>query len=352
MTKSTKKQILNISSVVILMILTIVAVSKSTNELNYSNLKNFFANSNLGYLAAAFVCWIGFVLFEALSLHIILRKLGYRSRFKHSIAYATSDIYYSAITPSASGGQPASAYYMVKDGIDGGTSGFSLIFNLVGYTSAILIIGVFALTFGFDTFIELPFLAEVLVVLGVVSQIILLGFFIACMCYHTLVKKVGHGLVRLLNKVKIIRKKDKWLTRVDNIVDKYNACYEEFKKQKRTLVPVILFNLAQRVAQVLISAFVCKSAIDCSIYDVFVLQSLVLLGYNTIPLPGGSGAYEYLYLTVYGLYFVEEFIVIAMMVARFLSYYLSMFICFVYTMTYHMMKKRKVERKHKVFGGI
>ena len=352
MTKNTKKQILNISFVVILLVLTVFAVSKSTDELNYTNLKNFFANSNPLYLIAAFICWIGFVLFEALSLHIILRKMGYKSRFKHSIAYSTADIYYSAITPSATGGQPASAYYMVKDEIDGGTAGFSLIFNLVGYTAAILIIGVFALIFGFDTFMDLPIFGQFLVLLGVLSQVLLLSFFISCMCYHTLVKKVGYTIVRLLSKIRIIRKKEKWLARVDNVVDKYNVCYEEFKKHKRTLIPVILCNVAQRVAQVLISAFVCKSAIDCSIFDVFVLQSLVLLGYNTIPLPGGSGAYEYLYLQVYGLYFAEEFIVISMMVARFLSYYLSMFICFVYTITYHMMKKRKVERMQKVLGGI
>lgn len=353
MNKSVKKQILNIVFVVLLMVFTIYAVSKSTNELNYSNIKSFFADANLIYIVIAFTCWIGFVLFEALSLHIILKKLGYKSRFKHSIAYATADIYYSAITPSASGGQPASAYYMVKDEIDGGTSGFSLIFNLVGYTAAILIIGVFSIIFGFKDFLELNTFVQVLVLLGIASQILLLSFFIACMCYHTLVKKVGHGIVRLLSKVRIIRKKEKWLNRVDNIVDKYKDSYEEFKKHKRTLIPVILCNLGQRVSQILISVFVCKAATDCNMFDVFLLQSFVVLGSNTIPIPGGAVAFEYLYLNTYCLLFGEEFIVIAMMVTRFISYYFSMFASFVYTITYHMMKKRRIERKSKrFFGGI
>ena len=353
MNKSVKKQILNIVFVVLLMVFTVYAVSKSTNELNYSNIKSFFANANLVYIGIAFICWAGFVLFEALSLHIILKKLGYKSRFKHSIGYSTADIYYSAITPSASGGQPASAYYMVKDGIDGGTSGFSLIFNLVGYTSAIIIIGVFSLIFGFKEFLELNTFVQVLVLLGIASQILLLSFFISCMCYHTLVKKVGHGIVKLLNKVRIIRKKEKWLDRVDNIVDKYRDSYEEFKKHKRTLIPVILCNLGQRVAQVFISVFVCKAATDCSMLDVFLLQAFVVLGSNTIPIPGGAVAFEYLYLNTYCLLFGEEFIVIAMMVTRFISYYFSMFVSFIYTITYHMVKKRKIERKpRRFFGGI
>ena len=57
--------------------------------------------------------------------------MGYKPKLYSSLAYSTADTYYSAITPSASGGQPASAYYMVKDEVSAGASGFSLIFNLV-----------------------------------------------------------------------------------------------------------------------------------------------------------------------------------------------------------------------------
>ena len=148
MNKDTKKQILNISFVVVMAIITIGALLGSSKELNYTNLKQFFSNCNPVYIVIAFVCWIGFVLFEAFSLHVILKKLGYKQKINSSIIYSTSDTYYSGITPSATGGQPASAYYMVRDGISGGASGFSLIFNLIGYTAAILIIGGIALIIG------------------------------------------------------------------------------------------------------------------------------------------------------------------------------------------------------------
>ena len=77
-----------------------------------------------------------------------------------AMAYSCADIYYSALTPSASGGQPASAYYMIKDGIDGGGTSFILIFNLIAYTFAIFVVAALgfilrpAMFLGFEFFVK------------------------------------------------------------------------------------------------------------------------------------------------------------------------------------------------------
>lgn len=52
------------------------------------------------------------------------------------------------------------------------------------------------------------------------------------------------------------------------------------------------------------------------------MQAFVLIGYNSVPLPGGVGAFEYLYLHIYGLLFENAFILAAMMVTRTISYYI------------------------------
>ncbi len=343
MKKNVKKQLANILFVVLLLVLTIYILSKNTGELNFSNIKNFFFSAKIEYLVLAFCCWLLFILFEAISLDVILNKFGYKPRFISSIAYTTADTYYSAITPSATGGQPASAFYMVRDGISGGTTGFSLIFNLIGYTLAILIIGSVAMIFGFDTFLQLSAFVKTLIILGFVSQILLLSFFVLCICKASLVKKFCYGMVNFLSKIRIVRRKDKWLGKIDGVIDKYSSCYEELKKHKKILLPVVVLNVAQRSSQVMISCFVCKAGIDCSFWEVFILQSLVLLGYNSIPLPGGSIAYEYLYLNIFGLFFSESFIVVAVMITRIIAYYLNMLISGIFTICYHLFyKKEKV----------
>lgn len=347
MKKSAKKQILNISFVVLMALVTIIALLSSSKELNYANLQQFFSNCNLLYIVIAFLCWGAFVMFEALSLHIILKKLGYKQKINDSIVYSTSDTYYSAITPSATGGQPASAYYMVKNKVPGGVAGFSLIFNLIAYTTAILIIGILALIFGFNIFLEFPVFVKVLILFGIVAQVLLLIFFISCMCYHEFVLKYGKLLVSLLHKIKVVRNKEKWMVKVETTVEKYRSCYEDFKEHKRMLIPVLLCNVAQRTSQLLISVFVCMSATKCNFFDVLIMQSFVMLGYNSIPLPGGIGAYEYLYLKIYCMSFVESFAIISMMVTRVISYYFSIIATGVYTMVYHVLKIKIKEIKQE-----
>jgi len=249
MKKNTKKQLINITVLIILTSIMLITLLNSTDELNFSNLKNFITNCDLKYILLAVLCGIGFIFFEALSLHIILKTLGHKQKFKSSIAYATSDAYYSAITPSASGGQPASAYYMIKDGVPGGTSGFTLIFNLTGYTFAILVLGIFGFIFGQDIFQSFSSFVKILIIVGFFLQVGLLLFFIACMKYCKLVRKIGYLFIDLLCKIKIIRKREKWIAKLDTVIDKYSSCYEGFQKNKLTMIPVIICNILQRASQ-------------------------------------------------------------------------------------------------------
>lgn len=337
MNKSIKKQILNIGFVVVLVAITMISLLNSNKELNFDSLRSFFSECNYWYIAGAFGCFLLFVFFEALSLHIILKKFGYKSRVTSSIAYSTSDIYYSAITPSASGGQPASAYYMIRDGASGGTAGFSLVFNLVGYTAALLILGLGAFVVGFDMFLSFAPFVKVLIIFGFIAQVLLLIFFLLCMCKHRQVMGVSSFCVSVLHKFHIIKNKDKWLGRTGRLVVKYKRCYGDFKKNKITLFWVVLCNVAQRLSQVMISVFVCLAVVDCNVFEVFAMQAFVVMGYNSIPLPGGIGVYEYLYLRIYEFSFSSAFIVVAMMVTRVISYYLSMILCGIYTMVYHVI---------------
>ena len=131
LSKNTKKQLINILFLAVLIGVTLFILFTSNRELNFENIKDFILRCNPWLIVAAFVCMLLFIAFEGLSLHLISRRLGYKPKLFSSMVYSSADIYYSAITPSASGGQPASAYYMVKDGMDAGATTFTLVFNLI-----------------------------------------------------------------------------------------------------------------------------------------------------------------------------------------------------------------------------
>ena len=78
------------------------------------------------------------------------------------------------------------------------------------------------------------------------------------------------------------------------------------------------------------------------------MQGLVLLGYNSLPLPGGAGAFEYLYLEIYALALPSSYVVVAMMVTRFISYYFSVIVSGIYTLVYHLVPQKKKQEKKDV----
>ena len=346
LSKNAKKQLVNILFLLLLVGITLFILFTSNRELNFENVKNFILGCNPWLIAAAFACMLLFIGFEGLSLHLISRRLGHKCRLYSSMVYSAADVYYSALTPSASGGQPASAYYMVKDGMDTGTATFALVFNLIAYTGAILVIGTAGFLLRPHMFSQFGVWVKVLVAAGFTVQTLLLVFFIACMRCHGAVLKFGNAVISFLAKIRLMKNPDKWREKLGDEVEKYRAGFEEMKKHKALFFGALLLNIAQRVSQILINCFVCIAADGgIAFSEVFVMQAFVLIGYNSVPLPGGVGAFEYLYLRIYGIVFDDAFILAAMMVTRVISYYLCIVVSGLMTLAYHIHILKRNEGK-------
>lgn len=343
LTKNAKKQLLNVAFVLVLIGITVTVLLVNNRELNAESIRAFFAECNPYLIAAAFCCMLLFILFEAVSLFVISRRLGHRCKFRRCFAYSSADTYYSAITPSATGGQPAAAFYMARDGIGAGRATFTLVFNLIAYTAAILVIGIAAVAMNPALYmnIESTFV-HVLIVVGAAVQVVLLVFFILCMFCGGAVLKLGKKLIAFLHKIRFVKNAEKWTERLAAEVEKYRSCLKEIKKSPALFLEALFFNVLQRVSQTLIPCFVCYSVMPSVPFaDLFVMQAYVLLGYNCVPLPGGVGAYEYLYINIYCLYFDRAFILVAMMISRFISYYVCVLFSGAVTLTYHLAGGRK-----------
>lgn len=343
MTKRTRKLLINISILILLVGVTLLVLLLSYKELNFKNIAAFLRKSKGWAIAAAFGCMVLFIVLEGLAIKMIAGRLGHKTRTHRALAYSAADVYYSAITPSSTGGQPASLFYMMRDGMGAGTAGFTLILNLFSYSSAIVIMGVFALIASPGLFWKMGSgFARVLVILGFVFQVLLLSFFLICLLCSRVPRKAGNALIKLGAKLRIVRNPEKWHNKWNGVIEKYRGCREILRKHWVLIVPALLLNLAQRVAQTLIPCFICYAAApNVSFYRLFIMQVFVLLGYNSLPLPGGVGAYEYLYLRTYSIYFNDAFILSAMMVSRGISFYCCLILSGLYTLIYHSVGLRE-----------
>ena len=345
MTKKTRNLLLNLAFVAVLVVATLVVLFVNHKELNFKEIADYFTNSNPVWIVAAFACMLLFIIFEGISIWLIARLFGYKTKLISGIAYASADTFYSAVTPTAAGGQPAAVYYMARDGMSAGKASFGMLFNTICYTAAIFAVGIIALCINPAFFggIDAVF-AQVLVIAGAVIQAGLLGLYIGCMFFGKAILKIGNGLITFLNKIKIIKNTEKWRNKIEEEVTKYSESRQILKEKPIVFFTTLIFNILQRVAQTLIPCFVCL-AIDpnTSFFEVFALQTLVLFGYNSIPLPGGVGAYEYLFIHIYTqMYPDTAFILLALMISRLFSYYFNMLVSGIVTLTYHMVKRKKI----------
>lgn len=361
LSKRTRKTIINIAVLVVLVGITlgILFATYGTEELNFRNIGAFLSSCEPVYIVAAVACMLASIIFEGLALFIISRRLGHKSKFHQSMAYSTADVYYSALTPSASGGQPASLYYMCRDGMSGGIAGFTLVLNLLAYSTSIIIMGVFAFVAKPEIFSGTSdVFAQTLIIIGFVLQALFFAFCIVCIMWSKALLKIGNGIITLGTKMKIVKKPDKWRARWQGVVDKYRSSRDIIKKHPTLYFEALFFNLAQRVSYVLIPCFLCfgtgagpavlkESSTSPDLLELFCMQTFVLLGYNSIPLPGGTGAFEYMYLNVYGEFYTSAFALSAMMMSRALSYYLRFILSGIYTLVYHSvgLRGKKADEK-------
>ena len=74
LSKNTKKQLINILFLAVLIGVTLFILFTSNRELNFENIKDFILRCNPWLIVAAFVCMLLFIAFEGLSLHLISRR--------------------------------------------------------------------------------------------------------------------------------------------------------------------------------------------------------------------------------------------------------------------------------------
>ena len=150
--KSNKKQIIWSLIFIALIVLTVWVIVKQNESFSIEGFINYVSAAKWQWIALAFLCMVGFIIFEGLAVLQLCKAFGYKEKVKRGIVYSAVDIYFSAITPSATGGQPASAMCMMQDGIPGAVTTIVLLLNLTLYTIAIIVIGAVCFIFNFDMF--------------------------------------------------------------------------------------------------------------------------------------------------------------------------------------------------------
>ncbi len=332
------KYVISILVSIILIIITAIVIF---TEYDAKTLFDIIGNVYYRYVFIALILVLIYLITEGLALKVLLRSMQCNISFPKSFIYASIDFYFCAITPSATGGQPILAYYMTKDKISLANSSLAIIINTAFYKIVLLFLTIISMIFCSHIVTDST-LMLVLFIIGVIINafVIFICFFAAFR--KDVVEKIGHKCIRGLTKIKLIRKPDKVKKSFDKKMDEYEEGANFLKRKPLASIIAIIFNLIQRFAMFSVAYFVFlafQKNFDLghhSYMELFAIQVIIALCVDSLPLPGGVGISEYLYISLYEIIYSLEMIAPAMLLTRGIHFYFPLILTAIIVAIHHI----------------
>ena len=266
-----------------------------------------------------------------ISLKVLLKSLHRKISVLQGAKFMAIEYYFSGITPSASGGEPMQIYYMAKDGIEPSRGTSAKIMITVFYKGVLLLLGlitvIFALPEGMKTnivnlWIWVVFLIGFLVNLTIITLLLLAIY------QQTLLRKISNSLIRFIRRRTRIPLSDATIQKYENFLDDMKKSAEHFSHHRKESLIAALITVVQRVGLFSIPFLVYLALGQGNAdYITFLgIQVVVAISADMLPLPGGVGASEMILLALYAPIYSEEMLATAMLMSRFISYYLYLLI--------------------------
>lgn len=318
-----KKMIFNSIFFIALIILTYVIIFK--NE-DMSSIISNLNNLNKKYvLAAIIVMTMGYV-FEAINIKRLLASLKTKISLMKSLKFTMIGVFFSAITPAASGGQPLEIYYMSKENIKVSHSTIALIMHLYGFQTSVILFAILACIYNTN-----PFDTSVLIflIIGILFNAISLSFTLIALFSEKLSRALINVLIKILKFFKVRNIENK-IQKINDELKIYNESAKFIKKEKGVLITSIIYAMLQLICTLSVTYLVYKAfnLNEYSYIEILSLQAILRCAIASIPLPGAVGISESLFLRLFTPVF-GTLLADSLLITRGVSFYLFVIVSLV-----------------------
>lgn len=337
--KKNKKHIVSLLVLIGLIFITFFTIFKNTS---IDNIKFALSHVNPVYVVLGIICMIICVSCEGECLRIICNSLGGRISFPKAFVYSCSDFYFSAITPSATGGQPAMIYYMSKDNISLSKSSLAVLLTLVEYMAVLVILGILSFFCHFR-FIIHSVLFIIMFCFGLVMSTLVIVASLAAMFSKSLVERFGKWCIRVLSRIRIIKNISSANASLEKQLSEYRKGAEYIKTHPVISIRVFIICFIQRTSLLTVTYLVYKGlGLDgASMIAILAMQSVVMLSVTSLPLPGAVGASEFMFVQAFKNFFPDNLLMPAMLLTRGINFYFNTLFAGAISMTNHISILRR-----------
>ena len=324
-----KKALFNVSFLLVVFGLTVYGVFHGED---LGAMAEAIRSSQIKWLIPGVCLVVFFIWGESIIIWYMMRSFGIRLKKRICFLFSSVGFFFSCITPSASGGQPMQIYYMKKEKIPIPVSTVILMVVTITYKLVLVVIGLGILIFG-RGFLH-RYLEGILPVyyLGLTLNVFCVAFMTILVFHPVMAEDMLLKGMDLLERMRLMKKKEARRQKLKDSMEVYRETAAYLKEHKKVLFHVIVLTFLQRIALFSVTWFVYLAfrMHGTSLLDVILLQAVISVAVDMLPLPGGMGISETLFLNIFATVF-PGVLLPAMVLSRGLGYYSQLLISALFT---------------------
>lgn len=337
------KKIFNLLFLIIVFSITLWSVFRGKD---FHQVINYLTTANPMYIIPSVLCVILFILGESVIIHYLMGTLGTKVKPTHCCLYSFIGFFYSCITPSASGGQPMQIIAMRKDKIPVAVSTVVLAIITIAYKVVLVLIGAAVMILRPARLMVYIEPVETMIYLGIALNVVCVAGLLLLVFQPNLVRVLARKVLAIWNWIRPFRNPQKQSDRLENVLNQYKGTSEFYRSHKRVIFNVLVITFVQRVILFLITWFTYKafSLSGHSIVLIISLQAMISVAADMLPLPGGMGVSENMFLLIFPTIFGAELVLPGMMISRGISFYTQLILCGFMTIVASFIIREKREK--------
>jgi len=295
---------------------------------DFGQLFEYLKTVNPAFVFPGIICVILFIIGESVCISYLLRSLGIHAAFGHCCLYSFIGFFYSCITPSASGGQPMQVVAMRKDRIPAAVSTVVLAIVTITYKLVLVVTGLAVFLIRPVAVMSRLGNAEPLVYLGLALNTGFIALLLLLVFHPTAVRNVAERTISLIHRIRPFRHPERIRAKLDGTTEQYTGAADYYRTHKRVIAIVFFITLAQRALLFLVTWFtyLAFGLSGENLITILMLQAMISIAVDMLPLPGGMGISENLFLEIFLPIFGARLILPGMVISRGISYYTQLII--------------------------
>ena len=278
--------------------------------------------ADIKWLIPGAVLVLVFIWGESVILWYMLKSFGIRLKRRICFLFSSAGFFFSCITPSASGGQPAQVYFMKKEKIPIPVATVILMVVTITYKLVLVAIGLGIVCFGHG-FLH-RYLEGILPVfyLGLGLNVFCVTFMTVLVFHPVLTEFILQKGLVVLERLRFVRHKKERGRKLNESMEVYRGTALYLRKHVHVLLWVMVITFVQRLALFMVTWTVYRAfgMRGTSMGDVMLLQAVISVSVDMLPLPGGMGVSEALFLDIFAPVF-GTVLLPAMVLSRGMGYY-------------------------------